>query len=183
MLRRKLLACLVALLALCAAYVRPAYTVSVGGIELPGKWSRGDIDAAVRSAQAAAEEISRGDAALPELETRLTVNLSSSSGNSSELTLALLAGASGVEQAWDVLVDGVAVGRTDDRTALDEILMAAIAEVAPADSTRTGFDSEITLKEVYVPTGRHTDLMELSSRIRSLVRVSYVTSDGQTHYA
>ena len=80
-------------------------------------------------------------------------------------------------------MDGVPVGRTSDRSALGEVLLAAIAEAAPADSLRTGFDSDIELQEVYAPAGSSTDLMELSGRIRSLVRVSYVTSDGELRYA
>ena len=61
--------------------------------------------------------------------------------------------------------------------------MDAIAEAAPAGSIRTGFTSDIELSEVFAPEGTLTDLMELSSRIRSLVRVTYTTSDGQLHYA
>ena len=73
-------------------------------------------------------------------------------------------------------MDGEAIGLAADRSALGEVLMAAIAEAAPPDSLRAGFSSEIALRELYVPEGAATDLMELSAMIRSLVRVTWVSS-------
>ena len=80
-------------------------------------------------------------------------------------------------------MDGIEVGLAADRSALGEVLMAAIAEASPPDSLRTGFDSEIALREVFVTEGNFTDLMDISGRIRSLVRVTYVSPDGELHYA
>lgn len=180
---KKLMLAAAALFALAVAYVRPVCTVSLAGRELPGVWAVGDLAPALSAASAAAEEISRIGGGLPEPETHVSFSLLPASGGETELALTLLAEAPGVEQAWDVTVDGVPVGRTSDRSALGEVLLAAIAEAAPADSLRTGFDSDIELQEVYAPAGSSTDLMELSGRIRSLVRVSYVTSDGELRYA
>ena len=50
-------------------------------------------------------------------------------------------------------MDGKAIGLAADRSALGEVLMAAIAEAAPPDSLRAGFSSEIALRELYVPEG------------------------------
>lgn len=179
---KKLVCSAVALLALGVAYVRPVCTVSIGGQELPGLWTPGDVAAAGRIACAAAEEISRTGEDLPELETRLKLAILPETGGRSELALNLLAESPGIDRAWDVSVDGIVVGRTDDRSALGELLMDTIAETAPAGCIRTGFTSDIELSEVFAPEGTLTDLMDLSSRIRSLVRVTYTTSDGQLHY-
>ena len=183
MLWKKLACSVAALLALTVAYVRPVCTVSLGGQELPGLWAPGDVAGAERIARSASEEISRSGEDMPEVETHLKLAVLPETGERGELALTLLAESPGVDRAWDVSVDGIVVGRAGDRSALGELLMDAIAEAAPAGSIRTGFTSDIELSEVFAPEGTLTDLMELSSRIRSLVRVTYTTSDGQLHYA
>ena len=113
---------------------------------------------------------------LPELEYDTRWRFAASGRERSELTRAILGEAEGVARVWEVSVDGEAIGLAADRSALGEVLMAAIAEAAPPDSLRAGFSSEIALRELYVPEGAATDLMELSAMIRSLVRVTWVSS-------
>ena len=171
---RKTAALVLGAAAFLLAWLRPMCTVSVDGTRLLGEWRLSDVEAARAEALAAAEEIARAETRLPELEYDTRWRFAASGRERSELTRAILGEAEGV--AWEVSVDGEAIGLAADRSALGEVLMAAIAEAAPPDSLRAGFSSEIALRELYVPEGAATDLMELSAMIRSLVRVTWVSS-------
>ena len=173
---RKTVALVLGAAAFLLAWLRPMCAVSVDGTRLLGEWRLSDVEAARAEALAAAEEIARGETRLPELEYDTRWRFAASGRERSELTRAILGEAEGVARVWEVSVDGEAIGLAADRSALGEVLMAAIAEAAPPDSLRAGFSSEIALRELYVPEGAATDLMELSAMIRSLVRVTWVSS-------
>ena len=178
---KKLVLALAALLTLSAAYLRPVYSLSAGGVPIDGEWSAWEILRSRRAAEAAALELT--DAAVPETEGRLRLALREPRAGSGALARELLALTPGVERGWDVSVDGVDVGRTGDPSALGEALLAAIAEAAPPESLRTGFDSELELREVFAPAGHLDDTMDISARVRSLTRVVYTLPGGETRYA
>ena len=137
----------------------------------------------VETARAAAEELSRGGAAVSEPETRLRLSLRPAEGTAAELAAALLADTPGVELAWRVSVDGVDIGLAADRSAFEETVLAYIAERAPAESLSTSLASELELRGVFIPEGRATPLAELTGRLRALTAVAYVAADGQTRFA
>ncbi len=180
---KKTVLSLAAVIVLAAAYVRPVYSVELGGVGLPGSWDRASIRRAAELARAAGEELSRSGAEPAGLTAHMRLSLKPAEGDAQELARAMLAEYPGVDRVWEVRVDGIEVGLAADRSALGEVLMAAIAEASPPDSLRTGFDSEIALREVFVTEGNFTDLMDISGRIRSLARVTYVSPDGELHYA
>ena len=64
---RRVLGAVCALALMLCANMRCVYTVEAGGEELPGLWSRAEIEAASAAAIAAAEEVARAESALPEL--------------------------------------------------------------------------------------------------------------------
>lgn len=180
---KKLLFSALALAALAAAYVRPAYSVELDGRPLPGLWSGAALRDGLETARAAAEELSRGGAAVSEPETRLRLSLRPAEGTAAELAAALLADTPGVELAWRVSVDGVDIGLAADRSAFEETVLAYIAERAPAESLSTSLASELELRGVFIPEGRATPLAELTGRLRALTAVAYVAADGQTRFA
>ncbi len=182
MLLKKLLLAALALLCLGAAWFRPVCALSVDGAALPGLWELGDAAAALRMASAAASEAARGDCPEPELAAEYRLAFGGAGGGALDLARELLAAAPGVERGWDVYVDGERIGRAADRSALGEVLMAAIAEAVPPDSARTGFASEIELREAFGSPGSCDSLMELSRELRGLLRVVYASPDGELHY-
>jgi hypothetical protein len=113
---------LVSLLLVAAANLRLVYSVSVDGAPLEGSWSRQSVENAYDAAMAAAEEVARGGAVPPELETEARLSILPARGEVSELAEAILCSAGGVEMAWAVSVDGVELGCVGDISALSEQL-------------------------------------------------------------
>lgn len=172
-----------ALLVAAAANLRLVYSVSVDGAPLEGSWSRRSLENAYDAAMAAAEEVSRGGAVPPELETEARLSILPARGDETELTQAILCAAGGVELAWAVSVDGVELGRVGDISALSEELEGVIGSQIPHSAVSAGFDSEVAIRPVAIPEGTQSDLTELSGAIRGLARVYYVTPDGAQRYA
>lgn len=179
---KKLLLALASLLCLALAWIRPAWEVEVGGAPL-GVWTGAEIAGASSAARAAAAEIRRGGGEDAVPETRFTLAFARGGRSAAPLARALLAASGGVQRCWDVSVGGVDAGRVGDASALGEALMAAIAEAAPPDSLRTGFEREVGLSEVFVAAGSFDNVMDVSRRVRELTRVSYVSPEGETFYA
>ncbi len=172
-----------AVLALAAAYIRPVYSVTVGSRTLDGSWDGRGLSEAEAMASAAAQEVARGDSRPPRYETHMRLSLAPAGSDAQELARALLTGYEGVQRAYSVSVDGVDIGVAEDATAFDELVLAYIAQCAPVDCVSAGLDSDVELREVYIPQGTADDVMEISARLRRAARVSYITSDGERVYA
>lgn len=183
MLLKKAALLVCALLLVTAANLKLVYSVSIDGQALEGSWSRRSLENAQRAAYAAAEEVSRGATALPEVETRARLSLLPARGDVTELTEAILYSADGVDRAWAVSVDGVELGRAGDISALSESLENIIGTQIPHTAVSAGFDTDIAVWAVAIPEGSESDLMELTAAIRGLARVYYVTPDGAQRYA
>jgi len=174
---------LVSLLLVAAANLRLVYSVSVDGAPLEGSWSRQSVENAYDAAMAAAEEVARGGAVPPELETEARLSILPARGEVSELAEAILCSAGGVEMAWAVSVDGVELGCVGDISALSEQLESVIGSQIPHSAVSAGFDANIAIRPLAIPEGTQSDLTELSGAIRGLARVYYVTPDGAQRYA
>lgn len=180
---KKALLLLGALGLVAAANLRLVYSVSVDGQPLEGSWTRQDLENAQRAAYAAAEEVSRTETALPELETEARLSLLPARGEVAELTEAILYSAEGVDKAWAVSVDGVELGSVTDISALSETLEVIIGTQIPHTAVSAGFETDIAIRAVAIPEGTDSDLSELSGAIRGLARVYYVTPDGAQRFA
>lgn len=180
---KKALLLLGALGLVAAANLRLVYSVSVDGQPLEGSWTRQDLERAQQAAYAAAEEVSRTETALPELETEARLSLLPARGEVAELTEAILYSAEGVDKAWAVSVDGVELGSVTDISALSETLEVIIGTQIPHTAVSAGFETDIAIRAVAIPEGTDSDLSELSGAIRGLARVYYVTPDGAQRYA
>lgn len=182
MLLKKAALLLCALGLVAAANLKLVYSVSVDGQPLEGSWTRESLENARRAAYAAAEEISRLDTALPEIETEARLSLLPAHGDILELTEAIIYSCDGVDMAWAVSVDGVELGCATDISALSETLEGIIGTQIPHTAVSAGFDTDISIRAVAIPEGSESDLTELSGAIRGLARVYYVTPDGAQRY-
>ena len=162
MLLKKAALLLVSLLLVAAANLRLVYSVSVDGAPLEGSWSRQSVENAYDAAMAAAEEVARGGAVPPELETEARLSILPARGEVSELAEAILCSAGGVEMAWAVSVDGVELGCVGDISALSEQLESVIGSQIPHSAVSAGFDANIAIRPLAIPEGTQSDLTELS---------------------
>ena len=180
---KKSLMILAAVLVLAVAYVRPVYSVELDGAELSGSWDRAVIERASELARMAGEEIARGESETPEPECTLHFSILPATGELGELTGALLAASPGVQRAWRVTVDGVDIGTVSDVSAFDELLLTYVAELTPPDSVSVSLTNSVALDKVFIPTGYADAASDVSTRLRSLVSVSYLTDSGERIYA
>lgn len=168
---------------LLALSLNPVYSVSVSGRKLDGQWSRESAEAAVKTAQAAADEISQGSSALPEYEMQLHLSFSQPDGKKTALARALLDETEGVDNVWRVLLDGEEIGLISDPSVLMEAVEVCIASGARPDAAYAALDRELTLEQVYTSEGNESDLMELMKYIRDATQVMSVTADGKISFA
>lgn len=183
MLIKKLCLSGVSVIMLLAASLNPVYSVTISGKTLDGLWSSNAASAAIDTATAAAIEISRGSAALPEYELSLRLSFSSPDGDATELARCLLDECEGVQNAWRVILDGESIGIVSDPSVLMESIEIAIASGARTDAVYAALDREIELEEIYTNSGSETDIMELMQYIRSATQVISVTADGKVSFA
>lgn len=183
---KRVLGALCAFALLLCANLRCVYSVEAAGEELPGLWTRAEIEAASAAALAAAEEVSRAESALPELELHPALRLSpagAGEGSAGELAAGILGHCAGVDAAWRVLVDGVELGTTDDRSVLGELLDGLMASRVSREAVEAQLSGELSFKPVCIPEGRATEDSQLLAAICDAAPVVYTTPDGECHLA
>lgn len=185
---RRLLGAACALALLLCSNMRCVYTVEAAGEELPGLWSRAEIEAASSAALAAAEEVARSESALPELELHPRLSFSPAraagvDGGSGGLAVELLGKCSGVEPAWRVFVNGEELGTTDDRSVLGELLDGLLASRISREAVSARLTGDIDFALVCIPEGCATEGPLLAEAICSAAPVVYTTPDGEEHLA
>lgn len=183
---KRVLGAVCALALMLCANMRCVYTVEAGGEELPGLWSRAEIEAASAAAIAAAEEVARAESALPELNLRARLSfspVSASETGGGELAAGILRHCRGVDGAWRVLVDGAELGTTDDRSVLGELLDGLMASRVSREAVDARLDGEISFVPVCIPEGRATESALLAEAICDAAPVIYTTPDGEEHLA
>ena len=88
--RRRALILLAALILLLAANLRPSYSVTVAGTQLPGRYGLRQTERCAALARETAEEILGREPLLPEPELHLRLSLGGADGDDARLTDALL---------------------------------------------------------------------------------------------
>lgn len=179
---RKALAGALALTAVAAANLDMVCEVTVAGETLPGTYSSAQVEKAAETAGRWAEEISRGEHAPPEYQTRRRLILGRPDGDAEELRRALLESAGGVAIFWEVSVGGEALGVCDDPSALGEVMEVMLYNGASREAVAVDFTEEITLRKLYGPEGAQHDLMELSALLRGATQVMSMTPSGAVRY-
>lgn len=182
---KKAAAAAAAVLLFLMANLRFEYTVSAGGEELPGRWTRAEINSAVRAATAAAEEVARGESAPPELELRAepVFAASGSGGSASALSCELLGRCEGVEAAYLVTVDGTALGVTADSSAFGEAMDALLSSLVSREAVSAHVAGEIALSPVCVPEGEAESATAMAEAVCAAAPVIYFTPDGRERIA
>ena len=179
---KKAAAAAAAVLLFLMANLRFEYTVSAGGEELPGRWTRAEINSAVRAATAAAEEVARGESAPPELELRAEP-VFAASGSASALSCELLGRCEGVEAAYLVTVDGAALGVTADSSAFGEAMDALLSSLVSREAVSAHVSGEISLAPVCVPEGEAESATAMAEAVCAAAPVIYFTPDGRERIA
>ncbi len=179
---KKIFLSVFALALLLAANLRVVYGVSVGGKALDGSYSAGQLDAGGAAAAAAANEITRGEAGRPDMETRARLTLRTADGDTTELSKALLGSVDGVEQAWDVTVDGNRAGLCSDPSALGEAMETILANRSVPQAIAVEFKEEVSLRPVFTYSGAADDLMQVSRNLGAMTEVVSVTAGGTVIY-
>lgn len=180
---KKAAAAAAALLLFIFANLRWEYTVSAGGEELPGRWTRAQVGSALRAASAAAAEVARGESAAPELELRARPAFNAGDGPATALARELLARCEGVEGGWLVTLSGEELGVTGDSSAFGEAMDALMASRVSREAVSAHVAGEIELAPVCVPEGALEDAAALAEAVFAAAPVIYFTPDGEGRLA
>lgn len=178
---KKLTLSFLALSFIAAANLRLCCSVTVDGQELDGLYSPFTVDRGERAALAAAEEILEGPARLPQAERSWRLSLRPASGQTPQLSAALLEATAGVELAQGVYVDGVYLGSVSDRAELQNELKQFILGQLPTWA-ETGYLSQgLDFREQFGRSGSTTPVEDMVLLCSGMAPVLY--SDGKGYVA
>ena len=177
--RGKLSLCLGALLLLFAASLHPVYRISVDGQPVPGFFSPAQLRAAETAARDTAEELSRGEAALPEARLRYTLRLRPADGEPAVLTDALLRAVDGIAVTDSVRVNGVPLGTVEDGNEMLELLRREIRSGMPEGAAVGNLGGRLQVFPVYSRPELAEDKEEMVRRITALAPVFYLDRQGK----
>lgn len=177
--RTQLLPLLLAVAALLCVHLHPQYRVTVDGSRLPGTYSPAALREGMRAAEAAAEEILRYDAKMPETERSLCIRFRPATDEKDALTAALLQSVSGLTLADSVYVNGIRLGTVADGEQLCERLRAAILGQMPTAAVSGNISGRLELRRVYTRADGNMEYDEMVRRITGMAPVIYLDSGGK----
>ena len=175
----RVLALLLALLALLAVHLHPQYRVTVDGAPLPGTYSPSALKESLRAAEEAAEEILRYNAKLPVTERRLCFCFHPAADEKDALTSALLHAISGVTLADSVYVNGVRLGTVADGQKLCEMLRASILGRMPTAAVSGNISGRLELRRVYTRADSNSSYEDMLRLITGMAPVIYLDGSGK----
>lgn len=177
--RGKLSLCLGMLLLLFVSSLHPVYRITVADRPIPGSFSPAQLRAAEAAARDAAEELSRGEAALPEARIRHTLRLRPADGEIAVLTDALLRAVDGVAVTAGVRVNGVPLGTVEDGTGMLELLRGQIRSEMPEGAAVGNLGGRLQVFPVYSRLELAESNEEMIRRITALAPVFYLDKMGK----
>lgn len=170
---------ILALLMLFAVHLHPVYRVTAGTERLAGLYTASQIRVAREAAQAAAEELLGGGAALPPLRRSLRLRLLSANGQTPLITDALLRGTEGVVSADAVLVNGRQLGTVADGKTLVDALQQTIRDRLPAGAVAGNLSGRLQIGRVYSREGLQSENTDMLARILDAAPVFYLDGSGK----
>ena len=179
MTRRRLISLLLAFAALLCVHLHPQYRVTVEGSRLPGTYSPAALRECLRAAEAAAEEILRYDAKMPETERRLCLRFRPAADENDALTAALLCSVSGVVKADSVYVNGIRLGTVTDGQQLCERLRDSILGQMPTRAVSGNISGRLELRRVYTRADSNTSDEDMVLLITGMAPVIYLDGSGK----
>ncbi len=168
-----------ALLAVLAANLRPAYRVSVNGERLPGVYSLRETERCARTARAAAEEILDNSAPSPEMRRRFALGFGAPCGDTALLTDALLRSVKGIAVSDEVIVNGTRLGTVEDGDYLRAALAYYIDGQMPTAAVSGNISGRLELRRVYTRAGGDTPYRDMVLLITGMAPVVYVDARGK----
>ncbi|MBR4548452.1 MAG: hypothetical protein IKO83_00865 [Oscillospiraceae bacterium] len=172
-------AALIALLLLLLVHLQPVYRVCVDGQWLTGLYTGGQIRLANEAAEAAADELLPGEAALPVLRKSLRVRLRRPAGNTAVLSDALLLSLGEVRSADAVSVNGAALGSVADGEALLDALRLTIRSDMPVGAAVGNLGGRLQVFPVYTRAGLERSKADMLAEILAAAPVFYLDSGGK----
>lgn len=167
-----------ALLFLLAANLHLCCRVSVGGEWDSELYSLPALHRGEQAARAAAEEICRPAARLPQLRERLTLSFRPPRGDSARLSALILRRVPGVSPLYRVGSEGRRLGAVADREKLEERLRAALYSSMPATAVRGSFSPAVEITPVYGRSGSAMSPSEMALVVSGAVSAFYTDRDG-----
>ena len=177
--RRRALILLAALVLLLAANLRPSYSVTVAGTQLPGRYGLRQTERCAALARETAEEILGREPLLPEPELHLRLSLGGADGDDARLTDALLRATPGVAVAEEVRVNGIRLGTVADGQTLVRALERSIRGQMPLAAVSYSISGQLELRRVYTRAGSCTPDSDMILLITGMAPVVYVDANGK----
>lgn len=177
--RTRLLALLLALLALLGVHLHPQYRVTVDGAALPGTYSPAALREGLQAAEEAAEEILRYSAKMPASERRLCLRFRPATDEKDALTAALLRSIAGVTLADSVYVNGLRLGTVADGQLLCERLRASILGRMPTAAVSGNISGRLELRRVYTRADSNSSYEDMLRLITGMAPVIYLDDSGK----
>ena len=177
--RRRALILLAALVLLLAANLRPSYSVTVAGAQLPGCYGLRQTERCAALARETAEEILGREPLLPEPELHLRLSLGGADGDDARLTDALLRATPGVAVAEEVRVNGIRLGTVADGQTLVRALERSIRGQMPNAAVVGNLSGELQIQTVYSRSGQETNYDDMILLITGMAPVVYVDANGK----
>ena len=143
------------------------------GYALPGL-ARGLL-----AARAAAEELLPGAAQMPETRACLSLSLRSPGRDPPSLSDWLLRKTEGVVLLQGLTANGLFLGCTEDREALEQALLQQLSGASPPGAVAGRYTGQLALREVYTRPDRAASIEDLCLLVGGLVPVIYTDSAGR----
>ncbi len=168
-----------AVLGLLCANLRVQYRVTVAGASLPGRYSPSVLREGQRAAEAAADEILRYDAKMPETHLRLGFGFRRPENDVKALTAALLDAVSGVARADAVTVNGIRLGTVPDGERFCRALRDSILNQMPTAAVSGNISGQLSLRRVYTRADGHTNDEDMVLLVTGMAPVIYLDGSGK----
>ena len=177
--RRRMLVLGLILLLTLSSHLRPSYRVQVAGQALPGRYRPAQLNAALSAARETAMELLGSEDALPEIDRRFCLSLSSPEGDPALLTDALLRASPGITLSDEVWVNGTRLGTVSDGQSLQRALQRSIRDQMPLAAVQGNISGRLEFKRVYTRAGRDTPEKDMVLLITGMAPVVYVDAQGK----
>ena len=175
---KKALLLAAALLFAVCTNLQPCRAVWVDGVRSEKLYGAREIRLGEAAAEAAAEEIVRGEPALPRVRTAPALSFRAPDGTAGELCDLILSHTEGVTRLYSVRAGELCFGTVEDAEKLEEKLRASLYSRMPPTSGRARYSEPIELIPVYGLSGSDTPYRDMAQLVAGAVPAVFTDSDG-----
>ena len=175
---KKFAVLLISFLFFLSVHLNVSWKLCVNDVNLPGRYSSGQIKECSRISALAAEEISPEAEKMPILRKRLYLSFKPQQADSRLLNDYLLLYSSGVELKEGVYVNGSLLGTVESGSVLCESLRSYIENQMPHAAVFGSISGKLQLRPVFTSPGHCTNYDDMVLLISGMAPVFYVDKDG-----